>query len=79
MNGRIGPDGSIERGSCAPSAAGQNRDEKGRSGCDSGCDQRPGFWMRIWCDGSRGIYDSLWDWIVDHPLWITKVRDADPK
>ena len=40
-------------------------------GWDSGC----GF-------GAMDPGESMilfWDWIVDHPLWITKVRDADPK
>ena len=79
MIGRIRPTEQAGQGSCVLDATGQNRDEIGVSGCESGCDARPGFWMRIWCDGSRGIYDSLWDWIVDHLFWITRVRDADLK
>ena len=51
MIGRIRPKDQVGQGSCALDAIDQNRDEIRVSGCQSGCDAKPGFGMRIWYDG----------------------------
>ena len=41
MIGRIRPTDQVGQGSCVLDATGQDRDEIGVSGCESGCDARP--------------------------------------
>ncbi len=70
MIGRIRPADRIGQGSCALKAIDQNRDVIRISGCESGCDAKPGFGMRIWYDGfgESVIPFGIGLWIT---FWIT--------